>query len=143
MSHFRARYITIGLFWASYVTAMGHFWASYITVKDLFWASYITIRGAPYITIICYSYITIMGLFWTTYITVTFRCSYITIGRRNLLDHNRVARDNCGIMKDALTFIRQISKRGDGGGRGRGRGGRHLVIGERPDRSLGRKQGGL
>ena len=61
MSHFRAHYITIGLFWASYIT----------------------IRGAPYITIICCSYITITGLFWTTYITVTFRFSYITIIKRN------------------------------------------------------------
>ena len=124
MSHFRARYITIGLFCASYITP-----------KGLFWASYITIRGTPYITNICYSYITIMGHFWTTYITVTFRCSYITIIKRNLLDHNRVARDNWYITKDALTVIRQVSKRGDGGGRGRGRGGRHL-IGKRPDRDL-------
>ena len=30
-------------------------------------------------------------------------------------NHNRVARDNCYILEDALTVFRQASERGDGG----------------------------
>ena len=87
MSHFRA----------SYITMMGLFWTNYVTIMGLFWANYITI----------------MGLFWTTHITI-IRYNYITIMRRNLLNHSRVARGSCNIFKDTLTVVRQASERGDG-----------------------------